>query len=263
MLNLLARLRGTGTVALAPAPAEAPAEAPAVLDFRRRMGRCELTGLPNRPALEFALTQQIESARTLETQLSLMVVCLDGFTAPRYGRPSEADLARLEEFARLMRGGLQRPYDVAASLSAGRFAVLLPFTDQVGATTVARAIQQAVGFPPAPAPSAPSAVRKAADGGDAPEDAGEDDTLAAEMAEDGLAEGDAAPAGAEVAPAPLFTVSIGLTGYKGVGTADAAALLRIAEEACDMARLDGGNRVVRRETTWSATVPAVQLASVE
>lgn len=254
MLTLLARLRGVAGAPPVPGPAEAPADTAAVVDFRRRLGRCELTGLPNRPALEYVLAQQLESARTLETQLSLMVVALDGFTAPRYGKPPEAALARLAELARLIRAGLNRPYDVAASLAPGRFAVLLPFTDQLGAATVARAIQQAVGFPPAPAPRAPSAVRKAAEDENKVADAGPPaEVVAAE---------DAAPLADETRTEPLFTVSIGLTGYKGVGTADAAALLRTAEEACDMALLDGGNRVVRREASWNPTAPAVQLASV-
>jgi diguanylate cyclase (GGDEF)-like protein len=120
---------------------------PAAQDFQRLLGRCQVTGLPNRHSFAHLLVQESTRACSAETKLSLLLLQWDGFdTYSAAAKPARLD-AQLAGLARRLGGELRRSADVLANLGDGRFAVLLPFTDASGAGTVARNLQAALRLP--------------------------------------------------------------------------------------------------------------------
>lgn len=102
-----------------------------------------VSGLPNRHALEQALTNEVERSTRLGHPLSLIIFDIDSFKAynDRWGHPA-GDI-RLKATASIVRNNL-RKYDIAARYGGDEFAVLLPDTDEVGAFEFAKRLQKAV-----------------------------------------------------------------------------------------------------------------------
>jgi diguanylate cyclase (GGDEF)-like protein len=127
--------------ALAP---EQPAPVPqAVQDFQRLLGRDQITGLPNRPGFMRILTEESQRAVRAQSPLALLLITVDGLPDLLAAHKPAPESQVLAELADTIRGCLRRQSDQVACLSPGRFAVVLPFTDAVGATAAARNITAA------------------------------------------------------------------------------------------------------------------------
>jgi len=140
------------TAGLSPDPnaqrADAAAEPLAAHDFQRLLGRCQITGLPNRHSFAEMLAQESARACRAGTKLSLLLLQWDGFDTLAAASPPSALNAQLAGLARRLGAELRRATDAVASLGDGRFALLLPFTDASGAATVAANLQAAMRPPP-------------------------------------------------------------------------------------------------------------------
>ncbi len=101
-----------------------------------------VSGLPNRYALEQALTAEVERSRRLNHPLSLIIIDIDSFKAynDKWGHP--AGDTRLKATAKMIRKVL-RKYDVAARYGGDEFAIILPNTDETGAFEFAKRLQSA------------------------------------------------------------------------------------------------------------------------
>jgi diguanylate cyclase (GGDEF)-like protein len=111
---------------------------PTAGDFQKLLGRCQITGLLNRHSFSHLLALDGERAYRAETQLSLLLL--------QCGEQVEVD-SQLACLARRLQGALRRSSDAVASLGGGKFGVLLPFTDALGAAAVARNLQTALRAP--------------------------------------------------------------------------------------------------------------------
>ena len=111
---------------------------PQASDFQKLLGRCQITGLLNRHSFSHLLALDGERAYRAETQLSLLLL--------QCGEEVEVD-SQLASLARRLQGALRRSSDAVASLGGGKFGVLLPFTDALGAAAVARNLQSALRAP--------------------------------------------------------------------------------------------------------------------
>jgi diguanylate cyclase (GGDEF)-like protein len=116
-------------------------------DFQRLLGRCQITGLPNQHCFAEMLAQESIRAGRAGTKLSLLLLQWDEFERLAASAPQAVVNARLADLARCLGGELRRSADVIANLGGGRFALLLPFTDALGASTVAHNLQVAVRGP--------------------------------------------------------------------------------------------------------------------
>lgn len=229
-----------------PAPASAVPITPAA--FQKRLGRDAATGLPNQDCFADLLTRQCELACLLENRVSILVVEWMPDSPPK---PQEEG-ALLAGLARQLRAALSRNYDVLARLDCGRFAILLPFTDAIGAHEVARRLHGL--FDPAKGEAEPA--------GDDWDDEPSAIPLAERMSQaQGWAEpprtfGQAAPSASswETPADPLAgRLAIGVTLFPGVGDICANTLLAAAHEACNSAHMDGGNKTTRRDRPRAAT----------
>ena len=219
--------RGFGQAAApvsVPAPAAPPA--PSRPDFQQALGRDAVTGLPNRACFTYLLGRQCEMAGLLETRLCVLSVRWDGWARKAASLDQAARATSLANAAARLRGGMNRTYDVIGTLADGHFAVMLPFTDGAGANAVARNLQHL--FSPAAAPGA------------APDAPPGQLCLAVDQAEAARVEGG---------------LSIGVAAYGGKGKACELTLLQAAEEASEMAQLDGGDKIIRRDTPRARHMP--------
>jgi len=205
---------------------------PLTLDFQKLMGRDEVTGLPNRHAFSHVLAQQCALALRMQTRLSLLVVHCDGYTAYAEAHSVGARERHVVELANKLRANCRRAYDVIGSLQAGQFAVLLPFTDAVGAEVVAANLTAAL-RPPAVAPVQPEV------------DNDPEPKLAAGLGYVPLLETLPPPA---VDDFGYSTLSIGIASYCGKGDLCDLRIMAVAEEACRIALAGGGDRALRRDT---------------
>lgn len=103
-----------------------------------------LTGLMNRRRLDEVLGEEWARARRQGTPVSLLMVDIDHFKPfnDHYGHP-EGDRV-LARVGQLLRGQVQRPGDVVARYGGEEFSLVLPFTDEEGAMTIARRVREAV-----------------------------------------------------------------------------------------------------------------------
>lgn len=93
-----------------------------------------LTEIPNRRAFDTALERQFNQAQRTATPLSLLMMDIDYFKRfnDHYGHPVGDDCLR--RVANALRALTHRPEDLVARLGGEEFGILLPNTDNIGAT---------------------------------------------------------------------------------------------------------------------------------
>ncbi len=103
-----------------------------------------LTGLANRRAFDNALTREWSRAARHDSELSLILLDLDGFKAfnDRYGHAAGDDALR--RVAAAVQGVVRRPGDLAVRYGGEELAVILPRTPAAGAARVARTLRTAI-----------------------------------------------------------------------------------------------------------------------
>ncbi len=103
-----------------------------------------LTGAVTRREMERLLTQEwLRSQRSTEP-LALLLADIEGFTAYNTEFGEEMGDACLKSVADCLRSATHRPTDMLARYAGGKFALLLPQTGAVGASTVAQSVIEAV-----------------------------------------------------------------------------------------------------------------------
>lgn len=103
-----------------------------------------LTEIPNRRAFDIALERQFNQAQRTNTPLSLLIMDIDYFKKfnDHYGHPMGDECLR--RVAKALMAITQRPGDLVARMGGEEFAILLPNTDNNGATLRADHYRQAV-----------------------------------------------------------------------------------------------------------------------
>ena len=110
-----------------------------------RVARCDaLTGLSNRRHFDEVMDAEWRRARRSGSPISLLLLDIDRFKAfnDRYGHP-EGDVC-LGSVAVAVGGVAQRPGDLTARYGGEEFAVILPNTDEGGASLVAERVRAAI-----------------------------------------------------------------------------------------------------------------------
>jgi diguanylate cyclase (GGDEF)-like protein len=105
-----------------------------------------LTDLPNRALLHDRLTQAIRAAHRVDSHVALLLLDLDGFKEINDTYGHRAGDRVLQHIAHRMRG-LLRDVDTVARLGGDEFALVLPSTDQDGATQTAGKLLQEIELP--------------------------------------------------------------------------------------------------------------------
>jgi GGDEF domain-containing protein len=120
----------------------APASEPvAVEDFRRLLGRDPITGLPSRHGFMHILAAESLRAHGAAMPLSLILVSIEGLPEADEPYAQKHAQTQLSAAATAIRLTLYRVMDQMACLSPERLAILLPFTDALGADRVAHKIR--------------------------------------------------------------------------------------------------------------------------
>jgi diguanylate cyclase (GGDEF)-like protein len=103
-----------------------------------------LTGSFNRRYFDHCLSTEWLRASRSRSPLALILIDVDYFKRynDRYGHQAGDDC--LKKVAKALRRGLHRPADVVVRYGGEEFACLLPDTDLVGATQVARHLEQVI-----------------------------------------------------------------------------------------------------------------------
>lgn len=103
-----------------------------------------LTEIPNRRAFDSALERQFNQAKRTSTPLSLLIMDIDNFKLfnDHYGHPMGDDCLR--RVANALTRHTQRPEDLVARLGGEEFSILLPNTDNFGATMRAEQYRLAI-----------------------------------------------------------------------------------------------------------------------
>lgn len=127
-----------GFLQLCKARAEAEVRAQAMSDG--------LTGLPNRRALDLALTHELATARRSGQPFAVVMADVDHFKAINDQFGHRAGDATLAAFAARLRQAL-REQDLPFRFGGEEFCVLLPATDGDGAVALAERLRQAVAQP--------------------------------------------------------------------------------------------------------------------
>jgi len=126
------------------APELAPPVPQAVQDFQRLLGRDQVTGLPNKPGFLRILAEESQRAVRAQAPLGLLILTVDDLQGVIAANRPVPEPQLLAELGDTIRNCLRRQSDQLACLAPGRFAVLLPFTDALGATAAARNIANAL-----------------------------------------------------------------------------------------------------------------------
>lgn len=114
-------------------------------DLLRRLAYLDaLTGMNNRRSFEQQLQGECRRAQRAQTPLSLLLVDVDYFKRfnDRYGHPAGDECLR--QVAQAFARAISRPGDFAARIGGEEFAVLLPATDEQGASLIAQRINAEV-----------------------------------------------------------------------------------------------------------------------
>jgi GGDEF domain-containing protein len=128
----------------------------AVEDFRRLLGRDPVTGLPSRHGFMHILASESQRAQGAAMPLSLVLVSIEGIPEPEDATNPRLVPEQLTAAASVIRQTLYRVMDQMGCLSPQRLAILLPFTDALGADIVAHKIAKALRPPTAPEEVAPT-----------------------------------------------------------------------------------------------------------
>lgn len=128
-------------------------------DEAREMGRLSLvdplTGLPNRRALDDALTSAWLAMQRDGSSLVLMMVDVDHFKTYNDSQGHQAGDAALKAVSEALRCAIHRPRDLAARFGGEEFVVLLPDTECDAALGVAENLRTAVRQLAIPHPASP------------------------------------------------------------------------------------------------------------
>ncbi|NWC91908.1 MULTISPECIES: sensor domain-containing diguanylate cyclase [unclassified Pseudomonas] len=109
-----------------------------------------LTGLANRRTLDQRLRLEWERAQRSGEPLALLMIDVDHFKAFNDRHGHQGGDEALRNVARVIGGNIRRPADLAARYGGEEFAVILPDTDDDGASIIAEHIRSAVEhLPPA------------------------------------------------------------------------------------------------------------------
>jgi len=103
-----------------------------------------LTGLANRRTFDEAFLRECRRAKRGKKDLALIMIDVDRFKLfnDRYGHPEGDECLR--RISRAIKDTVFRPGDVTARYGGEEFAVLLPDTDEAGASIIGERIRQAV-----------------------------------------------------------------------------------------------------------------------
>jgi diguanylate cyclase (GGDEF)-like protein len=106
-----------------------------------QIGRADsVTGLYNADAFTEMLDNEVERARRSGNRLGIIVAEIDGFAPVGSGSLSAGQQRRLAGVGEIF-GKRPRQIDMAARLGGGRFALLLPYTDEHGAYLLAERLR--------------------------------------------------------------------------------------------------------------------------
>jgi GGDEF domain-containing protein len=141
----------------APGLAAAASEPVAAEDFRRLLGRDPITGLPSRHGFMHILASESLRAHGAAMPLSLILVSIEGVPEADEPYAQKHAQAQLSAAANAIRRTLYRVMDQMACLSPERLAILLPFTDALGADRVAHKILEVLRRAAEPEEEAPRA----------------------------------------------------------------------------------------------------------
>lgn len=101
----------------------------------------DVTGLYNETEFRELLDNELERARRSGSRVALVLLELDGLAVRP--RPTPDQARALARVGAILREGPRR-IDIAARLGAGRFAALLPYTDEQGAQILAERLRRSL-----------------------------------------------------------------------------------------------------------------------
>jgi diguanylate cyclase (GGDEF)-like protein len=103
-----------------------------------------LTEIPNRRAFNTALERQFNQAKRSNIPLSLLILDIDWFKQfnDHYGHPTGDEC--IKRVANALIDQTQRPEDLVARLGGEEFAILLPNTDNIGASIRAEQYRETI-----------------------------------------------------------------------------------------------------------------------
>ncbi|MDC0173273.1 sensor domain-containing diguanylate cyclase [Gammaproteobacteria bacterium] len=103
-----------------------------------------LTKIPNKRAYDEKLSSQVVEAKRSKSPLSFILIDVDDFKTynDNYGHEQGDDI--LCGVAQIIQNALGRKTDFVARLGGDEMAIILPYTDIVGATIIAKRVQQAL-----------------------------------------------------------------------------------------------------------------------
>jgi diguanylate cyclase (GGDEF)-like protein len=108
------------------------------------IGRADsVTGLYNAAAFTEMLDNEVERARRSGSRLGIVIAELDAFAPVRSGPMPATQQHQLASVGSIFREA-PRQIDMCARLGSGRFAMLLPYTDEHGAFLVAERIRERI-----------------------------------------------------------------------------------------------------------------------
>ena len=102
-----------------------------------------LTGLPNTRFMFVHLTRELARAERLDTEVSLLVMDLDGFKEINDSHGHHTGDKALREVARVLRNGI-RPYDICVRYAGDEFVVVLSGCGAIEAEQKQRELQRAI-----------------------------------------------------------------------------------------------------------------------
>jgi diguanylate cyclase (GGDEF)-like protein/putative nucleotidyltransferase with HDIG domain len=102
-----------------------------------------LTGLPNTRFMFVHLTRELARAERLDSEVSLLVMDLDGFKEINDGHGHHTGDKALREVARVLRNGI-RPYDICVRYAGDEFVVVLSGCGATEAEQKQRELQKAI-----------------------------------------------------------------------------------------------------------------------
>ncbi|WP_369981620.1 diguanylate cyclase domain-containing protein [Xanthomonas bundabergensis] len=118
-----------------------------------------LTGLYNRRGFDYKLHSALQQSAAVHASVALLMIDVDHFKRynDTYGHVNGD--ACLRQVGQALAACAQRPHDVAARYGGEEFAIVLPFTDQAGAQTLAQQVRVAVRDLDLPHASSPTDAR--------------------------------------------------------------------------------------------------------